>query len=174
MLRPVAPPSACRPLLRLTYEWITLILAHIKLAKWRQSLKEVLAVHFYHTYEHAHTHAGRSSAATLLYYFHQNHNPPFKKKLCRSELNTINKMSSACTHKAEDGLKLAEFIDTQSSSCNIIMNGSFFSAEWISSKTVSATWLDLSNGWLWEWVILCYNYYWHKSGAAGWHAVVLL
>lgn len=35
-------------------------------------------------------------------------------------------MSSACTHKTEDGLKLAEFIDTQSSSSNNIMNARFF------------------------------------------------
>lgn len=50
-------------------------------------------------------------------------------------------MSAACAHKAENGLRLAEFIDTQSSSCNIIMNGSFFPLSGYNQK------LSLLLGW---------------------------
>lgn len=53
-------------------------------------------------------------------------------------------MSSACTHEAEDGLKLAEFIDTQSSSCNVIMNGSFFPLSGYHQK------LSLLLGWIYQ------------------------
>ncbi len=173
MLRPVAPPSARRSLLRLTYELDNPHHGSHKACQMTSKPEgSARCALLPHMWARAHTRRSQQCHSTLL--LSSEPQPPLQKKLCRSELNTINKMSSACTHKAEDGLKLAEFIDTQSSSCNIIMNGSFFSAEWISSKTVSATWLDLSNGWLWEWVILCYSYYWHKSGAAGWHAVVLL